>query len=111
MGLGGDEGRHEAGDGEQAAADARVFAPGTNVPLKVTAPQPRLERYAKTLAKRFDRVAINSELLTAQGYLPQAAQAFTVLPSRMPELRLDGEPEYDTPLGLYGMKRLPMRWG
>ena len=45
-----------------AVRHARVFAPGVNVPLKVTAPRQRLERYAKTLAKRFDRVAINSEL-------------------------------------------------
>jgi cytochrome P450 len=37
-------------------------------------------------------------------------EAFAFLPSRMPGLRLDGEPEYDTPLGLYGMKRLPVRW-
>ena len=37
-------------------------------------------------------------------------EAFAFLPARMPGLRLDGEPEYDTPLGLYGMKRLPMRW-
>jgi hypothetical protein len=28
----------------------------------------------------------------------------------MPGLELDGEPEFDTPLGLYGMKRLPLRW-
>jgi cytochrome P450 len=37
-------------------------------------------------------------------------EAFTFLPPRMPGLRLDGEPEYDTPLGLYGMQRLPVRW-
>jgi cytochrome P450 len=37
-------------------------------------------------------------------------EAFTFLPPRMPGLRLDGEPEYDTPLGLYGMRRLPVRW-
>jgi cytochrome P450 len=38
-------------------------------------------------------------------------EAFTYLPQRMPNLRLDGEPEFDTPLGLYGMKRLPVSWG
>jgi cytochrome P450 len=37
-------------------------------------------------------------------------EALEFLPSRMPGLALDGEPEYDTPLGLYGMKRLPVRW-
>jgi cytochrome P450 len=37
-------------------------------------------------------------------------EAFALLAPRMPELELDGEPEYDTPLGLYGMKRLPLRW-
>jgi cytochrome P450 len=37
-------------------------------------------------------------------------EAFTLLPRRLPDLELDGEPEYDTPLGLYGMKRLPIRW-
>ena len=38
-------------------------------------------------------------------------EAFALLAPRMPGLALDGEPEYDTPLGLYGMKRLPIRWG
>jgi lipoprotein-anchoring transpeptidase ErfK/SrfK len=46
----------------EAVKHARVFAPGANVPLKVAAPRPRLERYARTLAKRFDRIAVNSEL-------------------------------------------------
>jgi len=45
-----------------AIKHARVFAPGANVPLKVAAPRQRLERYAQTLAKRFDRAAVNSEL-------------------------------------------------
>ena len=45
-----------------AIKHARAFAPGANVPLKVAAPRPRLERYARTLAKRFDRVAVDSEL-------------------------------------------------
>jgi lipoprotein-anchoring transpeptidase ErfK/SrfK len=45
-----------------AVKHARTFAPGANVPLKVSAPKPRLERYAKTLAERFDRVAVDSEL-------------------------------------------------
>jgi cytochrome P450 len=37
-------------------------------------------------------------------------EALALLPRWMPGLALDGEPEYDTPLGLYGMKRLPIRW-
>ena len=45
-----------------AIKHARVFAPGANVPLKVAAPRQRLERYAQTLAKRFDRAAVDSEL-------------------------------------------------
>jgi lipoprotein-anchoring transpeptidase ErfK/SrfK len=45
-----------------AIKHARVFAPGANVPLKVEVPRQRLQRYAETLAKRFDRVAIDSEL-------------------------------------------------
>ena len=45
-----------------AVKHARLFAPGANVPLKVAAPRERLERYARTLAKRFDRAAVNSEL-------------------------------------------------
>ena len=45
-----------------AIKHARVFAPGANVPLKVAAPRQRLQRYAQTLAKRFDRAAVNSEL-------------------------------------------------
>jgi lipoprotein-anchoring transpeptidase ErfK/SrfK len=46
----------------EAIKHARTFAPGANVPLKVSAPRTRLERYAGTLAKRFDRAAVNSEL-------------------------------------------------
>ena len=45
-----------------AIRHARVFAPGTNVPLKVEASKQRLRRYAERLAERFDRVAIDSEL-------------------------------------------------
>jgi lipoprotein-anchoring transpeptidase ErfK/SrfK len=45
-----------------AVKHARMFSPGANVPLKVAAPRSRLERYAQTLAKRFDRVAVDSEL-------------------------------------------------
>jgi lipoprotein-anchoring transpeptidase ErfK/SrfK len=45
-----------------AIKHARIFAPGMNVPLQVAAPRQRLERYAKTLAKRFDRVAVDAEL-------------------------------------------------
>ena len=37
-------------------------------------------------------------------------EAFKFLAPRMPGLALDGEPKYDTPLGLYGMDELPVRW-
>jgi cytochrome P450 len=37
-------------------------------------------------------------------------EAFAFLAPRMPGLELDGEPEYDTPLGVYGMLKLPVRW-
>ncbi|HEX6944900.1 MAG TPA: cytochrome P450, partial [Casimicrobiaceae bacterium] len=37
-------------------------------------------------------------------------EALTYLPSRMPGLELDGDLEFDTPLGLYGMRRLPLRF-
>ncbi len=46
----------------EAVGHARTFAPGANVPLKVAAPLPRLERYVRTLAKRFDRTAVDAEL-------------------------------------------------
>ena len=42
---------------------ARVASPGANVPLKVAAPQQRLERYVRALAKRFDREPVDSKLL------------------------------------------------
>jgi lipoprotein-anchoring transpeptidase ErfK/SrfK len=42
---------------------ARVARPGANVPLKVAAPKPRLERYVRTLARRFDRTPVDSRLL------------------------------------------------
>jgi lipoprotein-anchoring transpeptidase ErfK/SrfK len=45
-----------------AVSRARTAAPGTNVPLKVEAPRPRLERYVRALAKRFDRQPVDAEL-------------------------------------------------
>jgi lipoprotein-anchoring transpeptidase ErfK/SrfK len=41
---------------------ARRVLPGRNVPLKVAAPQARIQRYVTTISKRFDREAVNSEL-------------------------------------------------
>jgi cytochrome P450 len=38
-------------------------------------------------------------------------EAFAFLSQRMPAVELDGEPEYDTPLGVYGLLKLPLRWG
>jgi lipoprotein-anchoring transpeptidase ErfK/SrfK len=46
-----------------AVKRARIVAPGANVPLKVAAPQPRIERYVRTLAQRFDRQPVESQLL------------------------------------------------
>jgi cytochrome P450 len=37
-------------------------------------------------------------------------EALAFLAPRMPQLRLDGEPGHDTPLGVYGMHSLPIRW-
>ena len=37
-------------------------------------------------------------------------EAFAFLAPRMPDLRLDGEPVYDTPLGVYGLDSLPIRF-
>jgi cytochrome P450 len=37
-------------------------------------------------------------------------EALAFLPSRMPGLALDGEPVYDTPMGVYGLLELPVRW-
>ena len=42
---------------------ARIAFPGGNVPLKVSAPQTRLERYVRSLANRFDRAPVDSRLL------------------------------------------------
>jgi lipoprotein-anchoring transpeptidase ErfK/SrfK len=47
----------------EAIRRARLAPPGANVPLKVAAPQQRLERYVRTLASRFDRNAVDSKLL------------------------------------------------
>jgi lipoprotein-anchoring transpeptidase ErfK/SrfK len=46
----------------EAVNRARIAAPGANVPLKVTAPQARLERYVRALAKRFDRQPVDAKL-------------------------------------------------
>jgi lipoprotein-anchoring transpeptidase ErfK/SrfK len=42
---------------------ARIAFPGGNVPLKVSAPRQRLERYVRSLATRFDREPVDSTLL------------------------------------------------
>jgi cytochrome P450 len=38
-------------------------------------------------------------------------EAFAFLAQRMPGLELDGDPVYDTPLGVYGLLELPVRFG
>jgi cytochrome P450 len=38
-------------------------------------------------------------------------EAFPLLAQRMPNLELDGEPVYDTPLGVYGLLELRLRFG
>jgi lipoprotein-anchoring transpeptidase ErfK/SrfK len=45
-----------------AVKRARLVRPGANVPLKVAAPLPSIERYVKRLATRFDRASIDSRL-------------------------------------------------
>ncbi|HEX8067735.1 MAG TPA: cytochrome P450 [Thermoleophilaceae bacterium] len=37
-------------------------------------------------------------------------EALAYLAPRMPGLEPDGEPEYETPFGVYGLGRLPVRW-
>jgi cytochrome P450 len=41
----------------------------------------------------------------------ELGEAFAFLAERMPGLALDGEPVWDTPLGVYGLDALPVRWG
>lgn len=50
-----------------AVKRARIVAPGANVPLKVSAPQPRIARYVRTLARRFDRTPADSTLTLRNG--------------------------------------------
>jgi cytochrome P450 len=38
-------------------------------------------------------------------------EALSFLAPRMPGLELAGEPIYDTPMGVYGLLELPVRWG
>jgi cytochrome P450 len=40
----------------------------------------------------------------------ELAEALAFLAPRMPGLELDGEPEYESVSGIYGMARLPVRW-
>ena len=37
-------------------------------------------------------------------------EALAYLPSRMPRLTLDGEPVYETIMGIYGLAELPVRF-
>ena len=50
-----------------AVKRARIVRPGANVPLKVAAPLPRIERYVAALARRFDRAPVDSELSLRDG--------------------------------------------
>jgi hypothetical protein len=38
-------------------------------------------------------------------------EALAYLPQRMPGLELDGEPEYESIQGIYGLSKLRVRWG
>ena len=40
----------------------------------------------------------------------ELAEALAFLAPRMPGLELDGEPQYESVSGIYGMARLPLRW-
>src|SRR5579859_833673 len=40
----------------------------------------------------------------------ELSEALAHLAPRMPGLALDGEPEYDSPHGIYGLTALPIRW-
>jgi lipoprotein-anchoring transpeptidase ErfK/SrfK len=51
----------------EAVKRARIVRPGANVPLKVAAPLPRIERYVAGLARRFDRAPVDSELSLRNG--------------------------------------------
>ncbi len=50
-----------------AVKRARIVRPGANVPLKVAAPLPRIERYVAGIARRFDRAPVDSELSLRNG--------------------------------------------
>jgi lipoprotein-anchoring transpeptidase ErfK/SrfK len=50
-----------------AVKRARIVQPGVNVPLKVAAPKARIERYVRTLARRFDRAPVDSALRLRNG--------------------------------------------
>jgi lipoprotein-anchoring transpeptidase ErfK/SrfK len=50
-----------------AVKRARIVRPGANVPLKVAAPKPRIERYVQTLARRFERAAVDAKLSLRDG--------------------------------------------
>ena len=50
-----------------AVKRARVVKPGANVPLKVAAPLPRIQRFIAGIARRFDRTPIDSQLSLRSG--------------------------------------------
>ena len=50
-----------------AVKRARIVKPGANVPLKVAAPLPRIQRYIAGIARRFDRTPVDSELSLRNG--------------------------------------------
>jgi lipoprotein-anchoring transpeptidase ErfK/SrfK len=52
-----------------AVKRARISRPGANVPLKVAAPLPGIERWVKRLAARFNRERVDSRLLL-RGAIP-----------------------------------------
>ena len=53
---------------------------------------------------------IEYALTTHVDYKTELQEALAFLSKRMPDLELDGEPEFDSPLGVYAVRSLPIRW-
>lgn len=71
---------------------------------------PRLHEWANLIQGQFDPVKVATELPALERAATEFQEAFAFLARNMRDLELDGEPAYDTPLGIYGLDRLPVRF-
>ena len=87
-----------------SAWNANRESPGDEQPQRFDINAPRGQAKSLTFGAG-PHFCLGSNLARAE-----LQEGLAFLARRMPGLELDGEPEYDTPLGVYGMRNMRVRW-